>query len=64
MRCWWLRARRWRLRGRVFDGLGRGICLRLRGERIWARRKVGCSERSVVELWRIGGRAMRVFRYW
>ena len=64
MRCSWLRARRWRLRGRVFDGLGRGICLRWKGERIWARRKEGWSGRSGVGLWRIGGRVMRVSRYW
>ena len=64
MRCWWLRARRWILRGRVFDGLERGICWRWKGGRIWARRKVGYFGMNVVGLWRIGGRVMRVFRCW
>ena len=64
MQCWWLRARRWRLRGRVFDVHERETCLWLRDERIWARRRVGCFEMSVAVLWLIGGRVTRGFRYW
>ena len=55
---------RLRRRGRVFDGLGRGICLWLRDGRIWARRRVGLFEMNGAVLWLIAGRVTRGFRCW